>query len=283
MFALYEHHRFRYLNNTPKALASTNVTEEESTILVIDDDAEIRYSLDRVLRSSGHRVLSADSGEKGIETAKAESPAVIFLDNRMGSISGIETLQHLRTAAPQSMVILMTAYGTTQTAIEAMKHGAFDYVLKPFDQGKLGELVKKALKAGRDAGSSTETYERLLDSSDYAEGIVGSGERMQQVLKSVGQVAASEATVMVTGESGTGKELVARCIHRHSHRSDGPFLAVNCAAIPENLIESPGRDHPEHPGIRVLHVLVGCRQCLVKTEHVHIGRTTRWVVLDPDS
>ncbi len=100
--------------------------EEQSTILVIDDDAEIRYSLDRVLRSSGHRVLSADSGEKGIETAKAESPAVIFLDNRMGSISGIETLQHLRTAAPQSMVILMTAYGTTQTAIEAMKHGAFE-------------------------------------------------------------------------------------------------------------------------------------------------------------
>ena len=156
----------------------------------------------------------------------------------MGGISGIETLQHLRTAAPQSLVILMTAYGTTQTAIEAMKHGAFDYVLKPFDLAKLKELVAKALKASKDSLSTEDAYEHLLNTSDYAEGIVGSGEKMQQVLKQVGQVAASEATVMITGESGTGKSLVARCIHRHSHRSDGQFHAVNCAAIPENLIES---------------------------------------------
>ena len=214
------------------------MSQENPTILVIDDDAEIRYSLDRVLRNAGFRVQAADSGETGIEKAKAERPEVIFLDNRMNTISGIETLQHLRTAAPQSMVILMTAYGTTQTAIEAMKHGAFDYVLKPFDQKKLTELVEKALKAGRDATGSSESYERVLDSADYSEGIVGSGERMQQVLKKIGQVAASEATVMVTGESGTGKELVARCIHSHSHRAKGPFVAVNCAAIPENLIES---------------------------------------------
>ena len=182
--------------------------------------------------------MTADSGEQGIETARSKKPNLIFLDNRMEGISGIETLQHLRTAAPSSMVILMTAFGTSQTAIEAMRHGAFDYVLKPFDLKKLKELVSKALKAGKDSVSSEESYERLLNSADYAEGIVGSGERMQQVLKKVGQVAASEATVMVTGESGTGKELVARCIHRHSHRSEGPFHAVNCAAIPENLIES---------------------------------------------
>ena len=210
----------------------------DATVLIIDDDAEIRYSLDRVLVSQGLHVISADSGEKGIETAKSEKPNLIFLDNRMGGISGIETLQHLRTAAPQSLVILMTAYGTTQTAIEAMKHGAFDYVLKPFDLAKLKELVSKALKASKDSLSTEDAYEHLLNSSDYAEGIVGSGEKMQQVLKQVGQVAASEATVMITGESGTGKELVARCIHRHSHRSEGPFHAVNCAAIPENLIES---------------------------------------------
>ena len=182
--------------------------------------------------------MTADSGEQVIETARSKKPNLIFLDNRMEGISGIETLQHLRTAAPSSMVILMTAFGTSQTAIEAMKHGAFDYVLKPFDLKKLKELVSRALKAGKDSVSSEESYERLLNSADYAEGIVGSGERMQQVLKKVGQVAASEATVMITGESGTGKELVARCIHRHSHRSEGPFHAVNCAAIPENLIES---------------------------------------------
>ncbi len=214
------------------------MNSKQASILIIDDDAEIRYSLDRVLSTMGHRIISADSGEQGIETAKKENADLIFLDNRMDGISGIETLQHLRSAAPNSMVILMTAYGTTQTAIEAMKHGAFDYVLKPFDLKKLKELVSRALKAGRDSVSSEDAYEHLLNSADYAEGIVGSGEQMQQVLKKVGQVAASEATIMVTGESGTGKELIARCIHRHSYRSDGNFHAVNCAAIPENLIES---------------------------------------------
>ena len=213
------------------------MTNSKPTILLIDDDAEIRYSLDRVLAQEGYSIMTADSGSRGSKRL-SKKPNLIFLDNRMEGISGIETLQHLRTAAPSSMVILMTAFGTSQTAIEAMKHGAFDYVLKPFDLKKLKELVSKALKAGKDSVSSEESYERLLNSADYAEGIVGSGERMQQVLKKVGQVAASEATVMITGESGTGKELVARCIHRHSHRSEGPFHAVNCAAIPENLIES---------------------------------------------
>ena len=225
------------LKNRP-TIPGIYVNITEATVLIIDDDAEIRYSLDRVLVSQGLQVISADSGEKGIETAKSEKPTLIFLDNRMGGMSGIETLQHLRTTAPQSLVILMTAYGTTQTAIEAMKHGAFDYVLKPFDLAKLKELVSKALKASNDSLNSEDAYEHLLNSADYAEGIVGSGEKMQHVLKQVGQVAASEATVMITGESGTGKELVARCVHRHSHRSDGPFHAVNCAAIPENLIES---------------------------------------------
>ncbi len=214
------------------------MNQEAPSVLVIDDDAEIRYSIDRVLTSFGTRVTAADSGETGIEKARTVNPDIIFLDNRMGGISGIETLQHLRNAAPQSMVILMTAYGTTQTAIEAMKHGAFDYVLKPFDLNKLESLVNKALQASRDIRESGEKKENLLNSGDYAEGIAGSGEAMQHVLKTVGQVAASEATVMITGESGTGKELIARCIHRHSHRSKGPFVAVNCAAIPENLIES---------------------------------------------
>ena len=127
----------------------------------------------------GHRIISADSGEQGIKTAKAEKADLIFLDNRMEGVSGIETLQHLRSAA-LLMVILMTAYGTTQTAIEAMKHGAFDYVLKPFDLKKLKALVGRALKAGRDSLSSEDTYEKILNTSDYAEGIVGSGERMQK-------------------------------------------------------------------------------------------------------
>ena len=207
-------------------------------VLVIDDDKDLRYSLRRALAGLGHQVLEADSGETGVALAKREQPDVILLDNRMGGMSGIETLQMLRGAQPQAMVILMTAFGTTQTAIEAMKFGAYDYVMKPFDQAKLITLVDKALGARRDLANAGKAGRSLVNPADYKEGIVGSSEPMQEVLKSIGQVAASEATVLITGESGTGKELVARCIHQHSLRAKGPFVAVNCAAIPENLIES---------------------------------------------
>ena len=208
-------------------------------ILVIDDDKDLRYSLKRALAGRGWAVQEADSGEKGVEVAKREQPDAILLDNRMGGMSGIETLQLLRGAAPRAMVILMTAFGTTQTAIEAMKFGAFDYVMKPFDQAKLLALVEKALQAGRDLASVAGSRKGpTIDPADLKDGIIGNSEPMQAVLKAIGQVAASEATVLVTGESGTGKELVARSIHRHSLRAKGPFIAVNCAAIPENLIES---------------------------------------------
>ncbi|MBM3825490.1 MAG: sigma-54-dependent Fis family transcriptional regulator [Verrucomicrobia bacterium] len=209
-----------------------------SKVLVIDDDKDLRYSLRRALAGLGYNVIEADSGESGVGLAKREQPDVILLDNRMGGMSGIETLQMLRGAQPQAMVILMTAYGTTQTAIEAMKFGAFDYVMKPFDQAKLIALVDKAMSAGRDLANAGKQARMLVNPADYKEGIIGSSEPMQEVLKSIGQVAASDATVLITGESGTGKELVARCIHQHSLRSKGPFTAVNCAAIPENLIES---------------------------------------------
>jgi two-component system nitrogen regulation response regulator GlnG len=131
----------------------------------------------------------------------------------------------------------MTAYGTTQTAIEAMKLGAYDYLLKPFDAVKLKELVANALKAARDM-KQVVSYEPMLETEDYELGIVGRTEAMQQVFKLIGQVAASDATALITGESGTGKELVARAIYNHSQRSTQPFLAINCAAIPEQLLES---------------------------------------------
>ena len=217
---------------------SANSTAANAKVLVIDDDKDLRYSLRRALAGLGHTVIEADSGETGVVAAKREQPDVILLDNRMGGMTGIETLQMLRGAQPQAMVILMTAFGTTQTAIEAMKFGAYDYVMKPFDQAKLITLVDKALSARRDLANAVKSTRTLVNPADYKEGIVGSSEPMQEVLKSIGQVAASDATVLITGESGTGKELVARCIHQHSLRAKGPFLAVNCAAIPENLIES---------------------------------------------
>ena len=207
------------------------------TILIIDDDEEIRYSLGRVLGSRQYRITEAGSGEEGIALAKKGAPDLVFLDIRMGGMSGIETLQHLRSAHPQLLVVLMTAFGTAQTAIEAMKFGAFDDVMKPFDADKVLAIAANALKTKADIQTAAG-YKPKVKSEDYKEGIVGSSPAMQEVFKVIGQVTASDVTVLISGESGTGKELVARCIYQHSHRSGKPFMAVNCAAIPENLIES---------------------------------------------
>jgi DNA-binding NtrC family response regulator len=207
-------------------------------ILIIDDDADMRYSLHRVLGSRGYLVTEAASGEAGVAAVKkGPLPDVIFLDVRMGGMSGIEALQHIRAANSKQLVILMTAFGTAQTAIEAMKYGAFDYIMKPFDPEKVLKLAENALKAHADMRSATD-YKSTINVDDFREGMVGASSVMQEVFKIVGQVTASDVTVMITGESGTGKELVARSIWKHSHRAKGSFIAVNCAAIPDNLIES---------------------------------------------
>jgi two-component system nitrogen regulation response regulator GlnG len=155
----------------------------------------------------------------------------------MGGITGLETLRRLRQVDAKQMVIMMTAYGTTQTAIEAMKLGAYDYLLKPFDVLRLKQVVLNALKAARDM-RQVVSYQPLLESEDYDLGIIGRSEGMQNVFKIIGQLAGSNATALITGESGTGKELVARAIYHHSQRYAQTFLAINCAAIPENLLES---------------------------------------------
>jgi two-component system nitrogen regulation response regulator GlnG len=208
------------------------------TILVIDDDAEVRYSLSRVLTTKKFEVKEAASGELGVAAIKkGPFPDLVFLDVRMGAMGGIEALQHIRSANPKQLVVLMTAFGTAQTAIEAMKYGAFDYVMKPFDPARVLAIVEQALKLRADFHSAND-YKPILNPEDYKEGIVGSSAVMQDVFKIIGQVTASDVTVMITGESGSGKELVARSIWKHSHRSSKPFIAINCAAIPDNLIES---------------------------------------------
>ncbi|MBI4623674.1 MAG: sigma-54-dependent Fis family transcriptional regulator, partial [Verrucomicrobia bacterium] len=190
------------------------------TILVIDDDAEIRYSLSRVLSTRQYQLTEAASGEEGIAMVKkGPPPDLVFLDVRLGGMSGIEALQHIRAANPKQLVVLMTAFGTAQTAIEAMKYGAFDYVMKPFDPAKVLSLAENALKAHADLRAVGE-YKPTINIEDYREGIVGSSAVMQDVFKVIGQVTASDVTVMITGESGTGKELVARSIWKHSHRAD---------------------------------------------------------------
>ena len=209
-------------------------------ILIIDDDEGLRYSLKRVLSGRNFNVLEADSGEAGLKLAEAKKPHVILLDNRMQGMSGMEALQHLRCANPNAMIILMTAYGTTQTTIEAMKFGAFDYIMKPFDLKKILSLVDSAVSASLDLDRANQSdgAQSRLTTEDVEGGIIGSSSAMQSVFKSIGQVAASEVTVMITGESGTGKELIARAIYKNSLRAHLPYIAVNCAAIPENLIES---------------------------------------------
>ncbi len=172
------------------------------TILIIDDDSEIRYSLSRVLSSRKYNVLEAASGELGIAAVKKSPPDLVFLDIRMGGMSGIEALQHIRSTNPKQMVVLMTAFGTAQTAIEAMKYGAFDYIMKPFDPQKVLTLAENALKAHADMRAVGE-YRPTINSEDYKEGIVGSSPVMQDVFKVIGQVTASDVTVMVTGELPT--------------------------------------------------------------------------------
>jgi two-component system nitrogen regulation response regulator GlnG len=206
-------------------------------LLLIDDEADVQYSFRRIFDSPEIELATAASGEEGLKLIPRFKPDLVIMDVRMGGISGLETLRRIREIDSKLLVILMTAYGTTQTAIEAMKLGAYDYLLKPFDVPKLKEIIAGALKTARDM-KQVVSYEPLLESGDYEQGIVGRSEPMQRVFKLIGQLASSDATALITGESGTGKELVARAIYHHSDRSQKPFLAINCAAIPEQLLES---------------------------------------------
>jgi nitrogen regulation protein NR(I) len=205
-------------------------------LLLIDDEQDVRYSFERIFAPE-QEFATASSGEEGLGLLSSFKPDLVIMDLRMGEgIDGLETLRRIRKLDPKQLVILMTAYGTTQTAIEAMKLGAYDYVLKPFDVPRLKELVARALKAARDMREVVSCEPAGITEGDHE--IVGRSEPMQQVFKLIGQLAASDATALITGESGTGKELVARAIYHHSKRARQPFLAVNCAAIPEPLLES---------------------------------------------
>ena len=206
-------------------------------LLLIDDEDDVRYSFKRIFSSPDLVLETAASGEEGIEVIKTFKPDLVLMDVRMGGISGLETLRLIRENDAKLPIIMMTAFGTTQTAIEAMKLGAYDYLLKPFDVPKLKQIVNDALKAARDM-KQVVACEPLLESEDYDMGIVGRSQSMQEVFKTIGQLAGSDATALITGESGTGKELVARAIYHNSQRNSKSYLPINCAAIPENLLES---------------------------------------------
>ena len=205
-------------------------------ILIIDDDAQLRNSFEKLLCAEGHVVKKAPSGEIGLEAVRDDVPDLAIVDVRLPGMDGLQTFKAIHEIEPRLPAIIMTAYGTTDTAIEATKLGAFDYVLKPFDIPEMLMLIERAVEAGRMMRSRVTVDASLQDLTTRA--ILGRSKAMQEVFKAVGRVASTDATVLLRGESGTGKELVAQAIFHHSVRSDKPFSVINCVAIPETLLES---------------------------------------------
>lgn len=207
------------------------------SLLVIDDESGIRTTIQNVLQSDTLRVLTASNAADGLQLMRDETPYVVLLDIRLGQRSGIELFERIREIDPKALVIFITGHGTADTAIEAMKIGAFDYLVKPLDFDQLQQVVDQALKIGRlmHSAAAIDDANSTVDASDR---LVGNGPSMQLICKQIGRVAPQSVNVLILGESGTGKELVARAIYQHSRRNQAPFLAINCAAIPETLLES---------------------------------------------
>ena len=211
-------------------------------ILLIDDDEGLNHFLNRFFKRKGYDVTICLSGEDAIANIGPENYDLVLLDYKMPGLNGLETLKQIKDAQIKTPIIIMTAYGNTDTAIEAMKRGAYDYLSKPFERKELSRIVSEALELNRrmkeivlipDSVHSLETV-----SSDTALKMVGRSKAIQAVYKTIGQIAEKDVAVLLTGESGTGKELAAKAIYHHSRRKEKPFLAINCAAIPEQLFES---------------------------------------------
>ncbi len=205
-------------------------------ILVVDDDPQLRNSFEKLLSEEGYHVIGAASGESGLEIVRRDPPDLVILDVRLPGMNGLETFERIQEINPKLPVIIMTAYGTTDLAIQATKLGAFDFMLKPFEIPEMLALITKALEAGKYLRKSVSIA--LEPSDDVDDALLGRSRVMQEVYKAIGRVASTDATVLIRGESGTGKELTARAIYQHSLRANKPFVVINCVAIPETLLES---------------------------------------------
>ena len=203
-------------------------------ILLIEDDSGITNTLQRVLAAEGHEVAIEKRGDDGLARAIKDPFNLVITDLKLPGLNGLELVRQLHAAKPRLPIILVTAFGTTETAIEAMKVGAYDYLLKPFDIPQLIELVHKAADSNRRMSEPVG----LGEASQSRDALVGRSQAMQDIYKEIGRVASKPVTVLVRGETGTGKELIARAIYQHSDRANAPFIAINCAAIPETLLES---------------------------------------------
>jgi len=215
------------------------MTSNSARILVVDDEKLIRWSVGERLQRGGYEVLSAESGEEALEVLGSQAPDLMLLDVRLPGIDGIATLQRALGLQPELAVLMMSAHSTVDIAVEAMKHGAIDFLVKPFPFQALDAAVERALGTARTRRQIEALTSERRGGPEALAALVGSSTAMEQVRTMAARLAGSDATtVLIEGESGSGKEVVARAVHFGSARADRPFLQVNCAALPEHLLES---------------------------------------------
>jgi nitrogen regulation protein NR(I) len=208
--------------------------KQPARILLVEDDLSIASALKQVLADEGHQVASEERGDTGLARAQHDSFDVVITDLKLPGVDGLTLVRELNRAKPRLPIILITAHGTTETAIEATKYGAYDYLLKPFEITELLELVRKAVASSKLMSEPVEWG----SANPEHDALVGNSRPMQAIYKEIGRIATKPVNVLVRGETGTGKELIARAIYHHGDRANAPFVAINCAAIPENLLES---------------------------------------------
>ncbi len=214
-----------------------------SRILVVDDEHLIRWSLEQSLKKQGYDVITAASGEEALRLVQDEIPELMLLDIQLPGMDGLQVLEKVKEIDGEIIVVMVTALGVLETAVKAMRLGAYDYINKPFNLDELSIIVKKALET-RQLRKEVAHLRSAQESKFGIDNIIGESRHMKQVLDMVRKVAKSDAsTVLIQGESGTGKELIARAIHMESARKDKPFMAINCAAVPETLLESELMGH----------------------------------------
>lgn len=212
------------------------MNKTKGKILVVDDEKSMREILEIFLKNEGYNVSVADNGERAIEAVKKDIYDLIITDMKMPKISGIDLLKSVKQITPDTVVVVFTAFGTTKSAVEAMKLGAYDYIQKPFQMDDIRLVVKNSLEKQKLSKDVSILKEQLASPS--IENIIGDSPAMHQLFSVISKCASSNASVLIMGESGTGKELVAKAVHAMSQRKDNHFVAINCAAIPEGLLES---------------------------------------------